>query len=460
MTASSTSLFDEYYNDLSDDSDCVQEFIVNKTDGREIVYEFAPEYKEYDIYQCIGQIVVTFDYFKEYKYRLNAKGTGTVIFVKKDVNGEHIAYVITCAHNVRHGVWECTQCKQLRETKHKYCFSCNQGKHEKSQRKKMLKANKISFKRRSIMPANCGQTLYRYDHCKVEYIDDLNYEMFTSVKDGYDWAMISFIDKDKFYADKYQNILLEHGKNAFSQNTDFAVFGYPDKHNDQMFGMKSNSIKQLQVVTQRNKTGKEYLYQTAIDTQYGQSGSVFFYKRNKKAVIVAIHVGGGTDKTIDKYNPVPFNVATLIDDSIICKLNMIKNNQQMTDKSMIDDVKSNNDETLVINTVGMESVWVECNGDNTAKYILQIQLKNDFNFVDREVEYAGEETEIGGLHIDCQYIIRFICREKTEQKEYATVYSPVKVFKTQGLPQFVDASEIIKTETDINSFKQILVNNL
>eukprot|EP01084_Bolivina_argentea_P214418 364012_1 len=67
---------DEFY----DEEDQYQESIVTGNDGRREIDVFKPELN--DIYACIGQLDIEFNYNLSHKWRGNLTGTGTVIYNK------------------------------------------------------------------------------------------------------------------------------------------------------------------------------------------------------------------------------------------------------------------------------------------------------------------------------------------------------------------------------------------
>eukprot|EP01084_Bolivina_argentea_P184859 318822_1 len=150
----------------SDDPDDIPDYeqteaIVTGTDGRRPVYDFAQEFKSNNIYQCIGQLMVSYDYNTSHNFRLNQViGTATVFSVQPDIEADekkeaNIAYAFTAAHNIRFSVMECMTDKRYRR-KGKKCPICKHGKKENDQREILIKPTKILFMRRSMDFNNFG----------------------------------------------------------------------------------------------------------------------------------------------------------------------------------------------------------------------------------------------------------------------------------------------------------------
>eukprot|EP01084_Bolivina_argentea_P162895 283437_1 len=305
------------------EDDCEQEAVVHADgDHRQAIYE--SNHKQESIIQCIGQLRCEF-YYENHNYKKHKPGTGTAFDIDPVTK---TVFVITCAHNVRHRVAECSLCHNWMELDAINCSNpnCIGG----SLRGVMIQANKIQFKRRSIKKYEYeeeingqrekfkfGDTIMTYNSdCEVVY-DEL-YAIYFKPQEGYDFAIISFVIDDY---DMYSyNHYLQHTKNVKIQNGEslkefktFQIFGYPDDKKEEMkndvvykmFGQQSSSSHNYEVKRNKN-TNKLYLKQREVDTFTGQSGSAVWIKnKNEKvAVIVGVHVGGSPVKK--------FNLATLI----------------------------------------------------------------------------------------------------------------------------------------------------
>eukprot|EP01084_Bolivina_argentea_P287302 492978_1 len=272
-----------------------EESIVSGDDGRRKIDVFKPQSN--DIYQCIGQLDVIFDYKSSHGFRGHLIGTATTIFVS-----DTTAYILTCAHNIRCTVIHCTKqnCNTYRlkkkNGKKTKCSVCNQI-YGRNQKQITLKATTIIFRDRSIEYGNnYGKTLENYE-CEELFVPDTKYELFSHPKDGFDWAFLTFSDSNHIYQKRLQdiNINLTNGKAVFSdkcnRNTEYGIFGYPSDKDNKMVGMKSNNINEFSI--KYNEITKQYyLHQTGIDTFEGQSGSLIWCKHNNEIKICAIHVGG------------------------------------------------------------------------------------------------------------------------------------------------------------------------
>eukprot|EP01084_Bolivina_argentea_P180604 312036_1 len=187
---------DEKYELYSSDDDQYQESIVTGGDGRRRIDVFKPQLD--DIFGCIGQLDVEYDYMDKHKYRGFGKGTGTVIFVgNANKNKKKLGYILTCAHNVRLSLTHCTkqQCNTYRRKG--VCTVCKESTGPE-QHKKVVKATKIIFRDRSIEYNNYGKTVENYK-CTELYVPDIKYMNYPKPKDGYDWAFLSFVDSSDVY---------------------------------------------------------------------------------------------------------------------------------------------------------------------------------------------------------------------------------------------------------------------
>eukprot|EP01084_Bolivina_argentea_P267355 453807_1 len=129
---------DRKYDIDSESDNDYKEVIVNNGDFREEIYEF-PDHRNLAVIKCIGQIKSEFNYQIEHEYKVNAVGTATVYKVV-----DNVAFVLSCAHNIRIKIYECDKCNKY--YKKKWCSKCNQILT--SNHKKLLKPTCIEFKRR------------------------------------------------------------------------------------------------------------------------------------------------------------------------------------------------------------------------------------------------------------------------------------------------------------------------
>eukprot|EP01084_Bolivina_argentea_P214419 364015_1 len=168
--------YDETKEEEYESDDQYQESIVTGNDGRRKVDVFEP--KPDDIYSCIGQLDIQFDYNETHMWRGNLIGTGTVIFVGNvDIDSKNkTAVILTCAHNVRCNVIHCMKedCNTYRRKKdsrgHKtVCKICKQA-NGPDQKAIVVKATNIKFRDRSIeYGSNYGKTLANYK-CTELYV--------------------------------------------------------------------------------------------------------------------------------------------------------------------------------------------------------------------------------------------------------------------------------------------------
>eukprot|EP01084_Bolivina_argentea_P265972 450982_1 len=328
-TQNDTNIKDEYdSSDSSSDQD--QDCIVSGNDGRRKIDVFKPKIN--DIYGCIGQLDVEFSY-PHNKFTERSTATGTVILLinqqidenkandEKEENKQQ-AFILTCAHSVRLNVMICDECNTYRLRRKNgirtTCIGCGQKKGS-SQKQITIQATKITFRDRSIeFGVNYGKTVENYDckeHCVCE-----NYDSFPKPNGGLDWAILRFIDSGQYKA-KMKNIHIDliNSINVFEHETkrEFGIFGYPHDTDNKLVGMKSDRINQFQIKT--NETIKtKYLQQEAIDTIKGESGALIWFKEKDTIKICGIHCGGRQSMSA-------FNIATLINDTIIREFDQIKN---------------------------------------------------------------------------------------------------------------------------------------
>eukprot|EP01084_Bolivina_argentea_P300313 517805_1 len=301
---------DEKYA-YSEDELYEEEAIVSKKgDCRIPVY--ASTVAKQSIIECIGQLVMVYKYDdKTRNYSITINGTGTVYHIDTNKNG----YIITCAHNVRRKIKECTDCgnwmeKKIKRQNMNMCTRCK-GMNLKQ---KIIPANRIQFNRRSIkndywIETNGTKIEIKYGSlqqaykAKCHYIDDDNYNKYSFTNQGYDIAILSFVDCDNYYKQYCKDICIRNGKDTIDGNIDsFFMFGYPaypteiDKHG-KMKGMESTGEHfEVKIAKQ---TCKWYLKQQVIDASPGQSGSCLFYineTNNTNTVIFGVHTGGNQQK--------------------------------------------------------------------------------------------------------------------------------------------------------------------
>eukprot|EP01084_Bolivina_argentea_P009018 16879_1 len=313
-----------YENEESDESE-FQEVLLMGNDRRTHVLKS----KSNNIYGCVGELVVRYDYH-EYKFNKKAIGTANVIFVadKNKDNEEKEAnqkgFLLTCAHNIRLTVIHCTKCKTYRLKKRKngertsciYCHEIN-GQNQKIL---LVKATKITFRERSIDDKNYGERLQDFD-CQEYYVPDNDYMKFPLTTGGFDWAFLQFTDNGTYKQRlMHIHIKLVNGINVFNNKVkrEYGIFGCI---NDEMVGMISKESNKF-IVKHNKRTNLMYLQQTAIDTGYGQSGSLIWFKEKDLIQVCGIHCGGSQGS---KNHLQPYNIATLIDDRIINKFDAIRN---------------------------------------------------------------------------------------------------------------------------------------
>eukprot|EP01084_Bolivina_argentea_P199342 341111_1 len=191
----------KYDADESDDDH--QEVVVNGSDYREQIYEFE-SHRDLSIIKCIGQIKSEYSYQIEHEYKTNGVGTGTVYTVTG--NGAHAtAFVLTCAHNLRHKIYKCNSCKTYNRKNN--CSKC--GKTLTPKDKKLLQPTVIEFKRRTTTKHNFGRTEKSYK-CYEVYVPDA-YEQNIILAKGFDFAILMFVDDDKYYSKHCGNMQLGLG---------------------------------------------------------------------------------------------------------------------------------------------------------------------------------------------------------------------------------------------------------
>eukprot|EP01084_Bolivina_argentea_P254410 427675_1 len=325
-------------DESSDDEYDNQEVMVTGTNQMKPVYE--AKCKDDTIISCIGQLEVCYREGKHGPYQITSVGTGTVI----SVSSSHRAFIITAAHNVRHLVRHCLSCDKYMDRykmataliNNKNVLLCRYCNNPVSTTK-YIQAKSIAFKRLSIQKRpyqdgntvyEFGDTVYNYDEVRCEFIGcgDLTepdrsvincYQHCVRCDGGYDWAILSFHDDQKYYHDKSKNIAITNGIETLEWMKEnekrFNIFGIPGKGNyaNQMVGMKS--IGKDYHTKEHNTTHEKFLYQRVIDTVWGQSGSSLWVHdtKHQQFKLFGIHTGS------KNVNGVDGNVAVLFTDFAI-----------------------------------------------------------------------------------------------------------------------------------------------
>eukprot|EP01084_Bolivina_argentea_P249432 417548_1 len=460
--------YDEKYDETDDDYD--EEVIVSaQGDCRIPVYESIIS-KE-PIINCIGQLIMVYKYDDITRgYSIKTSGTGTVYHIDK----HNKAYIITCAHNIRHRIKECVKCGKWMEKANTICIRCNCVQLKMS----IIKANSIQFNRRNIendyWTEENGKKI-KVEYGKMEkaykvqcfYINDDKYNEYPFTNQGYDIAILSFIDSDDYYTQYCKHICIENGKQVMDENINsFFMFGYPAypknaAKDGKMQGMEStgNSFQ----VKIAKKTNEFYLKQQVIDASKGQSGSAVFYvsKTNEKVVIFAVHTGGNQN---NKYN-----VATLINDTILQKM---QHEQQAMNRlnsfenkinSLINDMQIR--KTHINETKKKYTDDINCAFDNVIKKInaKRDEILQELNQIVSNVEIIANEqsTKINmnkqtcdKIMNECKEIRNSEMNENEKQKEItAMINNEIKdetiVDKIDNLPhvQFYFDHEAVITFT-------------
>eukprot|EP01084_Bolivina_argentea_P114458 203758_1 len=335
---------DEYIY-KEDNEYCAQESIVHGDgDHRQSITE--SDRKEEYIIKCIGQLETNYKYIERGYDQKPSWGTATVFYTNNQKPQK--CYVITAAHNAAKQIFECKECNKFTDIKtitkygsfiNKNCKHCSSVKL----RTKTIHATKIQFRRREIeintSNKNEDGDIVRYSfgdnrkcyQCKCEYIHYL-YDIHPFPKSGYDWSVLSFVNSDEYNYPKYcKNIRMECKMNEMKNKklSTFYIFGYPMQEIEKrykMFGDQSTACNYDVLSFKRTK--QLFFKQQEIDTSGGQSGSAIWYKaHNNKhnigdTIIFAIHSGGS-----DKHK---YNVATLIDDFILMKVEQLRIHDEIT----------------------------------------------------------------------------------------------------------------------------------
>eukprot|EP01084_Bolivina_argentea_P233587 393396_1 len=304
----------------TDDDDCDQEALVHADgdDFREKIYESG--FENEPIIQCIGQLQIMYRYSHPESYNLKMVGTATV-FAANAAN--KTVYGITCAHNLRRHVLNCRDCGRYMELDTTQCIDTNCSSTKL--KKKMIKATKIQFQRRSIKKKYYkgsdnekeevifGDVIKTYNNIHCEFINDSMFEIYYKAPHGYDLAIISFIDATQFYSSFCKHVKITNDRFVLDKSVQgkevvhFNLFGYPGDKNVkdeyQMWGMESSGNDYW--IKRNNKTKHEYLKHQEIDSFAGQSGAAIWYIDDiGNNVIFAVHAGGNQQRK--------FNIATLL----------------------------------------------------------------------------------------------------------------------------------------------------
>eukprot|EP01084_Bolivina_argentea_P180601 312030_1 len=447
----------------SEADDQYQEAIVTGSDGRRRVDVFKPTSD--DIFSCIGQLDVEYDFMKLHKYRGFVKGTGTVIYVGNQNRYKNkSAYILTCAHNVRLSVIHCVKktCDTYRRKRDSKgnktkCIVCNQIYGYQ----KFVKPTKIIFRDRSIEYNNYGKTLENYE-CKELEIPDKKFASYGKPKDGFDWCYLCFYDDGNYEKRLNQiNIQLLNGLNIFkngAKGKTFGIFGYPMDKKWKMVGMTTDKSNRFEI--RKNATTKrDYLYQIGIDTQGGESGSLLWFKESNTIKVCGIHVGGSNGT---KRNPQPYNIATLINTQIIEIFKQIKRNNKMLGIKLIID-------RIGVNDMDFKVIWddkgLDCDYKEN-KIDLNVQIKEDDEcvFVDKVVTFKGngKSVNISDLEKDTLYWMRCKCvvndnDNKNEDDWGDAIFTS---FQTNKEAIFLDDSKIICNPNALLAFKNMLVQKI
>eukprot|EP01084_Bolivina_argentea_P271125 461204_1 len=295
---------EEKYNiEQLDDEDVLcdteQESILNDTDLRRKAHELKYKFNNSAIMDCIGKI--SSNYVDKYKKRWNTVGTGTVY----RTNGK-TAYILTCAHNLRLNLYDCSNCHTM--SKKEVCWKCGSNNVQLV----IVKAGTISFEIRDI---ETGKHVRQYD-CDMDHniLDEIMYLKYPKPAGGFDVAVLQFKDATGYFKHKSKNILVVNGELFFklkNKNMQYYLFGYPyavDKC--QLEG--ENTIRREmwggcsishEFSCLKNKNDYLYLRQYEIDATMGQSGAAMFCIFKQYALIFAVHTGGNNKRK--------FNVGTL-----------------------------------------------------------------------------------------------------------------------------------------------------
>eukprot|EP01084_Bolivina_argentea_P275303 469486_1 len=311
---------------------CYQECIVHGDgDHRNPMYESSQ--KDEYIVKCIGQLEANYKH-KEFKSKNPQCGTGTVFYTNNEQPQK--CYIITCAHNITMPIFACNRCGKYNKDQVNCCKS-------PLLYKVAITATNIQFRRREIekitqhvnedneqVAHHFGDNKKCYD-CKIEFANNEYKSPGNKFKNlrttaGYDWCILSFINDDGYNYAKYcENIKIVNKQHEIKQQSipKFHIYGYPmDEKNRfyKMYGHQSGT-NNYSVETSKHSQ-KTYFKHKEVDTSPGQSGAAIWYKvdgnkhKDGETVIFAVHTGGNANKK--------YNVATLVDESILQKVNEIE----------------------------------------------------------------------------------------------------------------------------------------
>eukprot|EP01084_Bolivina_argentea_P041664 76903_1 len=250
MCGNKRSKHEQKNNDEYDEFEDVAEILVTGGDKRDPIYDTRE--KQSAIISCIGQI-------KTYYPNVGGGytiGTGTLVHVIGDR-----CFVLTCAHNIRTNVYQCqtSTCNRKMLSNNSRCDRCG-GKQFKRE-KRLHKADRVVFVRRSIDQASFGKHEDDYE-CEMDhiYINDYAYENWPHPKSGQDIAILLIDDKKaaQYYKNKCQNIVLVNKPELFDNaKIQMHLFGYPgDKNNGtEMWGMSTPTENSLQIKKKKKKIG-------------------------------------------------------------------------------------------------------------------------------------------------------------------------------------------------------------
>eukprot|EP01084_Bolivina_argentea_P232348 391620_1 len=385
-----------------DDSTCDQEALVHDNgDFRQKVYESGLQNEP--IIQCIGQLQISYRYSTPHSYNLKMIGTATVFAANAD---SQKVFAITCAHNLRRHIFECGDCGQYMELKKnkKWITQCtNINCSGTNLKKKMIKATQVQFQRRSIKKkyykgddekeeVTFGDVITTYNNIKCEYINDVMYERYWLARNGYDLAIISFIDAKCFYFRFCKRIKISNGRRALNKNAKevvhFNLFGYPgDKLvNDayQMWGMQSSGTDYW--IQKCEKTHNEYLKHREIDSVVGQSGSCIWYVDDSgNNVIFAIHSGGNTKKK--------FNAGTLLSKQNVINIQLCC---PLLHDKLIKETMKGLSQQIEENDLDIGDILVGLDGASKPKNVLStiLPLESDYKL---GIDEYFEESDLGHL---------------------------------------------------------------
>ena len=248
-----------------DSNETTNEGIVNAIDFGDRRHKVEPYNDSREIIKCIGRLSVGFDGDRDDR---RYSGTGTVYEVK---DGD--AFVITCAHNVKHGDDDNNIIKT---------------------------ATSIEFIREK---GENNTEIYNAEIVKVHNYLVLDDEIIPYKTK--DLALLKFKDHDGFFEE-----LFKRNENVVDLGccddinpkdiTEYSIYGYPkrkDQTKYELWGMTAKSSELVEdksgiehkVYVQLNKKNTLFEYD-AIDTEGGQSGSAIWIQKGNTYQIVGIHI--------------------------------------------------------------------------------------------------------------------------------------------------------------------------